>query len=244
MSKAQNIKILFIVVLFVVLYISSPLEGQEKNPELRLDNTAKYLGSGHYEWTVFVVAEDTILNQIDHVVYTLHPSFPNPVQERRDRDNNFALTAKGWGEFNILAEVVFKDDRRIRLNHWLELKKKNIEDIKLNSKYFRTFIKPREISTENTAKKVDKDLWEWEVFLVGDKETLDEINYVEYILHPTFRDPIKKIEERGDEPDKGFFLRAKGWGIFPIGVKVVFKDGEIKYLEHMLTFHPEKKKKK
>ncbi len=236
MSKAQSIRIFFIVATFVVLHISIPLESHNQEPELRLENTAKYVGSGRYEWKVFVVADNPVLDQIDRVVYTLHLTLPNPVKTVQNRDNNFALKAKGWGDFNISAEIVFKNGKKIKLYHWIELKNKSIKNIKLAPKIFKTFITPRDISTENTAKKTGENLWEWEVFLVGDKKTLDEVRYVEYTLHPTFRDPVKKIEYRGVRPDKGFYLKAKGWGTFTIGVKVVFRNGEIKNLKHPLVF--------
>ena len=243
MVKTRNLIIFMIFIFLVVSRAFCSVENRTQRQELYLENTAKYVGSGSYEWKIFIVAEDSILDQIDHVVYTLHPTYPNPIQKVRDRETEFAFKGKGWGEFNISAEVVFKNGKKIRLNHWLELKKKKPEEIKLYSTYFKPFIKSREIKAENTAKQVDADLWEWELFLVGDKETLDEINYVEYTLHPTFRNPVKKIEDRGDEPDKGFFLKGKGWGMFTVGIKIVFKDKEIKYLKHPLIFYPAKKKK-
>jgi len=61
------------------------------------------------EVTVIVDADsDDILNEIERVVYHLHPSFPNPDRESRDREHRFGLTAAAWGEFNLSADVYFK----------------------------------------------------------------------------------------------------------------------------------------
>jgi transcription initiation factor IIF auxiliary subunit len=48
-----------------------------------------------------------ILNQIERVVYHLHPTFDNPDGAVIDRHNNFELTTRAWGEFNLLTDVYF-----------------------------------------------------------------------------------------------------------------------------------------
>jgi transcription initiation factor IIF auxiliary subunit len=237
MSKTRFRGLGFLAI-FAVSTVLIPLKAQDL--KIRLDNTAHYIGSGRYEWKVFVVAKDSVLDQIDHVVYTLHPTYPNPVIEIGDRNSNFSLPAKGFGEFTIMAEIFFKNGKRLYLKHWLILKERNMENIEIQTKPPSIY---GNLHTENTAKKVDKNKWEWEVFVVADTQTLDAIEYVEYTLHPTFRVPVQKINKQGDEPDRGFFLKAKGWGTFTIGVKVVFNNGEIRQLVHPLTFYPKKRKK-
>lgn len=51
---------------------------------------------------------EDILNQIERVVYHLHPTFANPDREVKDRQRRFALTTRAWGEFNLSADVYFK----------------------------------------------------------------------------------------------------------------------------------------
>jgi hypothetical protein len=88
-----------------------------------VDNTAKY-SSGHYSWTVFLIADDATLKNIDYVEYTLHPSFPNPVQPPiRERGGKcaFALTASSWGEFEVKVKVGLKNGSTVYLKHWLTL---------------------------------------------------------------------------------------------------------------------------
>ncbi len=50
-----------------------------------------------------------ILNDIERVVYHLHPTFRNPNREITDRHNNFALATRAWGEFNLWADVYFRN---------------------------------------------------------------------------------------------------------------------------------------
>jgi hypothetical protein len=62
------------------------------------------------------------LDAVDEVTYTLHPSFPEPVQRMRDRETNFRLSASGWGEFLLKASIRKKDESTEELTHWLKLR--------------------------------------------------------------------------------------------------------------------------
>jgi len=75
-----------------------------------------------------------------------------------------------------------------------------------------------------------KDWWKWAVWIDGPREELDELNFVEYFLHPTFPNPVKQIRDRGTQ----FRLDASGWGGFRINVTLHFKDGSREKLSKML----------
>ena len=92
------------------------------------------------------------------------------------------------------------------------------------------------IYTANTSTRVREDWWDWTVFIVGDDSTLKEIKCVEYTLHPSFPDPIRKVCIKGPTLGKGFFLSTSGWGTFMIEVKIMFKDGNVRELRHQLSF--------
>lgn len=64
-----------------------------------------YGGRDYFKWRVFVDEDVGILDCIDEVQYELHPTFPNPLQIRRERSNNFAVEMSGWGEFDIKITV-------------------------------------------------------------------------------------------------------------------------------------------
>lgn len=50
-----------------------------------------------------------LLAKIDRVVYHLHPTFPEPEREVKNASNQFALSLRVWGEFNLVAQVYFKE---------------------------------------------------------------------------------------------------------------------------------------
>ena len=80
----------------------------------------------------------------------------------------------------------------------------------------------------------NEDWWDWEIFLEGDEIELNEIEYVEYTLHETFPNPIRRIYDRSN----GFKLETSGWGIFTIYIRIHFKDKNRKdeFKEHELDF--------
>jgi transcription initiation factor IIF auxiliary subunit len=77
----------------------------------------------YYDWEVFVNESNKVLDKIDHVVYFLHETFPNPVRTATNRKNRFSLRTAGWGEFQINAQIVFKDGHLEHAEHQLDLKK-------------------------------------------------------------------------------------------------------------------------
>ncbi|MCP4409236.1 MAG: hypothetical protein GY807_16075 [Gammaproteobacteria bacterium] len=88
------------------------------------------------------------------------------------------------------------------------------------------------LKTKNTSTLVGDGRWDWTVFIDADKETLKRIQCVEYTLHKTFPNPVRK---RCNMQDR-FALNTNGWGTFRIKVKALFKDGTEKLLFHDLVF--------
>lgn len=89
---------------------------------LEIQQGFEYQGDDWWKWWVWVQGHETELDQIDYVVYTLHPTFPHPVRSVKDRDTKFLLKTSGWGVFRIYANVVKKNGEEIHLAHDLELK--------------------------------------------------------------------------------------------------------------------------
>jgi len=48
-----------------------------------------------------------VLDEVERVVYHLHPTFPYPTREVADRDTSFELSTRAWGQFNLKADVYF-----------------------------------------------------------------------------------------------------------------------------------------
>lgn len=94
------------------------------------------------------------------------------------------------------------------------------------------------ISFDNYAKKIDSreirgatyDWYKWRVFVNAPDDVLDNIEYVEYLLHPTFPRPNRRINYR---PSK-FALELEGWGSFGMSITIRFKDGTEKEYSYYL----------
>jgi len=88
---------------------------------LRIKQEAVSAGKDWWKWSVWLDGPAEELKKVDHVVYTLHPTFPSPVREIKDQSSQFRLESAGWGEFEIHIEIVPKEGRSTTLKHWLKL---------------------------------------------------------------------------------------------------------------------------
>jgi hypothetical protein len=87
--------------------------------ETKLADEQRYKDSDTYEWSIYVDADDAVLDQIDSVHYGLHETF-NPRQRIvRDRHSQFRLTMQGWGIFEIAIEIIFKDGSKVETSYHL-----------------------------------------------------------------------------------------------------------------------------
>jgi hypothetical protein len=86
-------------------------------------NTSTRLSQDSWAWAVFIAAPPEVLEQVNCVVYQLHPTFrPSTVRVcERGEGEAFALKAVGWGTFRIQIQVLMKDGRQYNLSHALRL---------------------------------------------------------------------------------------------------------------------------
>jgi transcription initiation factor IIF auxiliary subunit len=77
----------------------------------------------YYDWKVFIKEDPDTLAKIDHVTYFLHPTFPDPVRAVSDPSTGFALETKGWGEFEIRAQIHSKGGTTQNTTYMLDLSK-------------------------------------------------------------------------------------------------------------------------
>ena len=98
----------------------------------KIDNTAELVGKRSsfsddydwYKWKVFVNESEEKLKEIVTVVYKLHESFPNRIQVARNRDDKFAISAEGWGEFKIQITFNLTDGSNLKTDYYLKLASK------------------------------------------------------------------------------------------------------------------------
>lgn len=88
---------------------------------LRIEQGFKYQGEDYWDWWIWIEGSQDELDQIAHVIYILHPTFPNPVREVKDRSTKFRLKTAGWGVFRIRATVKHKNGKETLLTHDLTL---------------------------------------------------------------------------------------------------------------------------
>lgn len=72
--------------------------------------------------------------------------------------------------------------------------------------------------------------WEWTVSLSGSEQELDQVDSVQYTLHPTFPQPVREVSDRVSR----FALSSAGWGEFMIYATANLKDGSEVPLRHWL----------
>lgn len=92
--------------------------------EIELDNTATpdEKEEGWYFWEVFLIASDSVLTQIQKVQYILDPSFRNPIRVIEDPIGGFRLKGKGWGEFDLKAQIFMKSGEMVLRAYRLKLR--------------------------------------------------------------------------------------------------------------------------
>jgi transcription initiation factor IIF auxiliary subunit len=188
---------------------------------LSVGNTSTYAGADRWNWTIFIDADPDTLRQINCVDYILHPTFPKPVRKVCNQPGTkFAFSANGWGTFTVKVKIYYKNKQVDTLEHPL---------------VFRQEPAPvsRDVTARNWAREIEPGWWQWGIHLEGPGSELDRIRCVEYTLHPTFPNPVRLV----CNPEKGFELIARGWGEFRVGIKIIFKDGSVTQLGHMLEFH-------
>lgn len=80
---------------------------------------------------------------------------------------------------------------------------------------------------------VGDNYWKWSVWIEGASEELDALEFVEWQLHPTFPNPIRRVSDRSIK----FRLDTSGWGVFMIHASAQRKDGTSQRLRHYLQLH-------
>jgi hypothetical protein len=81
----------------------------------------KQLTDGEWAWSVALAGEPHHLDEVDHVVYILPSTFPNPVRTKSDRASGFRMEEEGPGQFTLYAKVVRKDKQEVPLRREVNL---------------------------------------------------------------------------------------------------------------------------
>jgi hypothetical protein len=68
---------------------------------------------------VYVISNDDSLETIEKVTYYLHPTFKNRIITVSSKEDRFGLGLRVWGEFEITAEIIYKDGRKRKIKQFL-----------------------------------------------------------------------------------------------------------------------------
>lgn len=90
--------------------------------KIGLRQSSEYMGQNWWNWSLWIDAPPSVLNDIEYVNYKLHSTFPDPVQHRTNSQQKFLLESSGWGEFTINAEIKPKNGKKFTKRHFLTLK--------------------------------------------------------------------------------------------------------------------------
>lgn len=86
---------------------------------------------------------------------------------------------------------------------------------------------------QQSEQYLGENWWNWSVWIEGSGEELDALEFVEWQLHPTFPNPIRRVTDRSTN----FRLDTGGWGVFMIHATAHRKDGTTEKLRHYLLLH-------
>ncbi len=98
------------------------------------------------------------------------------------------------------------------------------------------------VKFDNYAKREIRDgrWFKWLVFVNEPDKVLEKIDHVEYLLHPTFPNPRRYVDDR----EHKFGLEDFGTGPFHILITILFKDGKKQEQRYWVSLHekwPEEK---
>jgi|GEM_PF-2129183 len=124
------------------------------------------------------------------------------------------------------------DSKLSHLNSWLKNQYSAINTEKLLSEKFdKINILEKAIVSKRQVYN-DRPAYEWSLEINEPDSTISQIDFVKYILHPTFPQPERIVRDRKSK----FRLESIGWGIFTVDIEIHFVDGSMAITAHDLTF--------
>lgn len=124
---------------------------------VRIRQETDYKGGNWWQWSIWLDGPRKELDAVDHVTYTLHPTFPTPVRRIAARRNGFRLDSAGWGEFEIYLDIAYKDGTTRKRTHYVKLEypEKTDDVSKAKPETGRRATRSRAIGTRRQTARVD-----------------------------------------------------------------------------------------
>jgi transcription initiation factor IIF auxiliary subunit len=86
---------------------------------------------------------------------------------------------------------------------------------------------------QQSEEYVGDNYWNWSVWIEGAWGEIDTVTSVEWRLHPTFPNPVRRVTDK----TTSFRLDTSGWGVFLILADVHKEGGRTERLQHYLQLH-------
>ncbi|MDF1662604.1 MAG: C1 family peptidase [Planctomycetota bacterium] len=200
---------------------------QQRN--IRLEYNDRYWGltkkfkKPSWKWSLRIAGNSVDIADIESVHYDLGPTWKNSKYKRlkTNPQDNFLFTMKSYTATSIKATVTFKNKQTQTLN--------------LVQKYAAPVVNTLRLANSSRflGTRRGKARWSWSAFVEGPMAKLKQVATVEYELHRTFKNRLRK----GDNNlALGFPLHSSGYGTFEIKATVTMKDGKAIQLSHQLKF--------
>ena len=232
--------------------------------QVGVKNSSSYVGGGRWDWTIYIDADASTLEQIECVEYQLHPTFQNPLRKVCKPDTKFALSSNGWGTFNIGVNIIYKDRHTQQLKHELVFKEKSAISplnvmpkkksrellFKEKSATSPLNVMPKKKSRELIFKEKSATLplnvipknrsheieegW-WEWELFIDGRE-EELAKIRCVEY-TLHKSFPNPVRMVCSHDNKFLLVGRGWGMFTVKILLILNDGSIHHMSHPLSFN-------
>lgn len=178
---------------------------------------------------MYMTGTDEALKNISNVVYRLHPTFTPQTWEVKDRTTNFGLGIYVWGSFEARAFITFNDGTKITLSRYLSFDE--VPKAADRRESFNIDQRVRKLSMQE-ANTHNNNSREVTLTVSGSRELLDQVDYVDYYLHPTFSPNVM----RSRIVQNNFLLQITCWGQFTVTARIVLKNGKYVDVEHYIRF--------
>ncbi len=214
MKREEAFGTIGLLLLFVAVSFFVSLSGQDAGIECF--NTSRYLGSGQWEFRIFIRASDDILRGVDRVEYILPISFREPahqINQRGDLKEPFLLIYRASGRFPIGVRIMFSNGQMEEIPKY---------DIRIDERRVEV---PYQIKIKHEVWPHGENQWEWSAYLRATPAVLSQIELVKYSIPSMGLGSEFSYEVLDQGGARAFNISGYCSMNFSLQIRIYFKDG-------------------